>query len=62
MRGTIPSSSDFLNIIHNGKLISSDSVFSILLCIPSIPAALFSFKFLNLFSTMGGSITVSISL
>ena len=60
--GTTPSSSDFLNIMHNGKLISSDNAFSTLLCIPSIPSALFSFKFLNFFSTMGGSISVSISL
>ena len=60
--GTTPSLSDFLNIIQNGKLISSDNAFSILVCIPSIPAALFSFKFLNFFSIMGGSISVSVSL
>ena len=48
--------------MHNDKLISSDNVFSILLCISSIPAALFTFKFLNFFSTMNVFISVSISL
>ena len=47
--------------IYNGKLISADNAFSILVCIPSIHAALFSFRFLNFFSTMCGSIYVSIS-
>ena len=34
---TIPTSSNFLNIMHNGKLISYDNAFGILVCItPSI--------------------------
>ena len=48
--------------MHNRKIISSDNAFSILLCIRAIPAASFSFKFLYLFSAMGGSISVSIRL
>ena len=42
--GITASSSDFLNVMHNVKLISSDNVLSILVCIPPIPAALFSFS------------------
>ena len=44
------------------SIISSDNAFPILVCVSSIPAALFSLKFLNFFYTMDGSISVSISL